>query len=387
MPELLLRCFRRAVLALSCGMSAAGAAAAPAAVDGIVDNTITFGMSSPMTGPTGVYGRQMKEGIEACFERVNAAGGVHGRKLRLLALDDGYEVAPAVANARRLIEQHKVFGLMAFYGTSASAAVLPLLEAADIPMVGTISGGEVLRTASNRHMFHLRASYAEETAAIVRNLVTVGVTRVAVLYQDDGFGLSGLKGIRDALAQHKLDTVSIAALPRNSGQVAAAVSAIASGKPQAVVMVTLYQPTAAFVQQMRQNGEQPYFVALSPVGADQLINELGKADARGIQVTQVIPSPWGEKLEVVREYRRALASHAKDAPLSYYGLEGFLNAKLVVAALERSGPALTRERLEVALRAAPFDLGGYRVNFAGRGNAGSSYVEVSVIGADGRVRN
>ncbi|MEP7099779.1 MAG: ABC transporter substrate-binding protein [Burkholderiales bacterium] len=383
MPPRFLRNVRTGLAALLCCL----AAEASFAVDGLVDNTILFGMSAPLTGPTGAYGRQMKEGIDACFAKVNAAGGAAGRQLKLVALDDGYDVAPAVANTKRLIEQEKVFGLMAFYGTASSTAVLPLIDRAAVPLIGTISGAAVLRAPGNQHMFHLRASYGDETAAIVRNLLTVGMNRIAVLYQDDGFGQAGLKGVEAALAAQKLTPVAAAAVPRNSVEVAQAVVTIAEAKPQAVVMVTLYRPTAAFVRQMSRGGLHPYFVALSPVGTDQLIAELGAEASRGIQVAQVIPYPWGNKLEIVRDYKRDLAALSKSASPSYYGLEGYLNARLVVAALERAGAHPTREHLEAALRAGPFNLGGYKVNFAPRSNEGSSYVEISVIGTDGRILN
>ncbi|HEX6704528.1 MAG TPA: ABC transporter substrate-binding protein [Albitalea sp.] len=375
---------RRRLLTMFPALLAAGAAAA---AEGITDTSIRLGMSSPLSGPTGAYGRQMKEGIEACFARINAAGGVHGRRLELVALDDGYETEPAVANARRLVQQDKVFALMGFYGSSPTAAVLPVLEATGVPLIGTISGAEALRKPVNRHMFHLRASYGDETAAIVKNLTTVGLQRVAVLYQDDGFGQAGLKGVMDALAQHQLAPVATASVPRNSVDVAAAVQAIAKAEPQAVVMVTLYRPTAEFIKQMRSSGASPFFVALSPVGTDQLIAELGAQNTRGIQVSQVIPYPWGDKLEVVREYKKSLQAHANGAAVSYYGLEGYLNARLVVAALERAGVNPSREKLMVALRSGPFNLDGYRVNFAPGSNSGSNYVEISVVGANGRILN
>jgi branched-chain amino acid transport system substrate-binding protein len=363
------------------------AGAVLAAGDGVTDHTIRLGMSSPLSGPTGAYGRQMKQGIEACFARINAAGGVHGRKLELVALDDGYETEPAVANAKRLVQQERVFALMGFYGSSPTAAVLPVLDATGVPLIGTISGAEALRKPVNRHMFHLRASYGDETAAIVKNLTTVGIQRVAVLYQDDGFGQAGLKGVVDALAAHKLTPVASASVARNSVEVAPAVEAIAKANPQAVVMVTLYRPTAEFIKQMRKSGQAPFFVALSPVGTDQLIAELGPQNTRGIQVSQVIPYPWGDKLEVVREYKKDLNAHVKGAPLSYYGLEGYLNARLVAAALERSGSQPSREKLMAALRSGPFNLDGYRVSFPPGSNSGSSYVEISVVGTDGRILN
>ncbi|RYF49550.1 MAG: ABC transporter permease, partial [Comamonadaceae bacterium] len=239
----------------------------------------------------------------------------------------------------------------------------------------------------NRTMFHLRASYNDETAAIVRNLVSVGITRVAVLYQDDGFGQAGLRGVQAALQARNIQPVATAAVARNSVDVAQAVASIAAAKPQAVVMATLYRPTAAFIQQLRKTGVQTYFVALSPVGTDQLIAELGPEASRGIQVSQVIPFPWGEKLEVVREYKHDLMAYSATAAPSYYGLEGYINARLVVAALERMGPNASRERLMAALRGGEFNIGGYRVNFGPNSNQGSTYVEISVIGPNGRILN
>lgn len=379
LPPILKRWLAGGAMALIAGGAMAG--------DGVSDASIRLGMSAPLSGPTGAYGKQMKEGIEACFARVNASGGVHGRKLELVALDDGYETGPAVANAKKLVEQDKVFALMGFYGSSPTAAVLPVLDATGVPLIGTISGAEALRKPVNRYMFHLRASYGDETAAIVKNLTTVGITRVAVFYQDDGFGQAGLKGVQEALAAHRLEPVATASIPRNSIEVANAVAAIAKADAQAVVMVTLYRPTAEFIKQMRAAGAAPFFVALSPVGTDQLIAELGPQNTRGIQVSQVIPYPWGDKLEVVREYKKSLASYAKNSQISYYGLEGYINARLVVAALERAGNNPTREKLIAALRSGPFNLDGYRVNFAQGSNSGSNYVEISVVGANGRILN
>jgi ABC-type branched-subunit amino acid transport system substrate-binding protein len=351
------------------------------------DATIKFGMSAPFSGPAGTYGRQMKSGIEACFQKVNEGGGVFGRHLELQALDDGYELAPALANAKQLIEHGQVFALMAFYGTATSTAMLPVLTANDVPLVGTISGSTALREPMHPLMFHLRASYDDETATIVKQLVSVGIKRIAVFYQDDGFGNAGLTGVTKALAKSQLSPVAVASVPRNSIEVSDAVAKISAANPQAVVAVTLFRPTAAFITQLRKAGSKPYFVALSPVGTDQLISELGPEAARGVQVTQVIPYPWGDTLPVVREYKRDLQQYSATEPVSYYGLEGYLNARLIVEALQRAGPNPTRAGLIAALRKAPFDLGGYRLNFKPGGNSGSNYVEISVIGAGGRILN
>ena len=355
--------------------------------NGITETSVKWGMSAPLSGPNGAYGRQMKEGIEVYFAQVNARGGVAGRRLELVAVDDGYETTVAVANAKRLIDDEKVFALMGFYGTSPTEAVLPVLSDRRVPLIGTISGAEVLRRPVHPYMFHLRASYNDETAEIVKTLTTLGIQRIAVFYQDDGFGQAGLKGVTQALEQHQLKPVAVASVPRNSVDVQQAVQTIAKSNAQAVVMVTLYRPTAEFIQRMRAAGAAAYFIALSPVGTDQLIQELGPDNSRGIQVSQVIPSPSGDKLPVVREYKKALAQYAKHSNYSYYGLEGYLTAKLAVAAMERAGRPLSRMRLADALRGAPFELGGYAVRFDATTNSGSSYVEISVVGQGGRILN
>jgi ABC-type branched-subunit amino acid transport system substrate-binding protein len=375
--ELLAWCILGAALAL-CFESARAA-------DGISETAIRLGMSSPMTGTAGAYGRQMRQGIAAYLAQVNAAGGVRGRRLELVSLDDGYESTAAAANTHQLIEQDKVFALIGFYGTASSQAVLPIIEASGVPLVGTVSGAEVLRRSDNHELFHLRASYGDEAAAIVRNLTTVGITRVAVLYQDDGFGRSGLEGVRRALSAHGLQVVADAAVPRNSIAVEPAVQVIAKSSPQAVVMVALARPAAAFVREMRGLGASPSFVALSPVGTDQLVVELGADGSRGIEVSQVIPNPRLDKVAVVREYKQALAAIDPTASASCYGLEGYLEAKLLVAGLRNAGTNPTRASFAAALHDHSFDLGGFRVQYGQPGNAGSNYVEISVVGPDGRI--
>jgi branched-chain amino acid transport system substrate-binding protein len=266
---------------------------------GVTATTITLGMSAPFTGPNGAYGLDMRKVIEGYFDQVNKAGGVNGRKISLTALDDGYETDRTVANTNALINDKKVFALMAYYGSSPTTeAMNKVFGPARVPLVGTISGAGSLRepisqNPGSRYMFHVRASYADETEAIVNQLVSLGLKNVAVFYQNDGFGKSGLEGVTAALKKHNLAPTAAATVERNSVEVASAVDAIAKTKPQAVVMVTLYKPTAAFVTAMKAAGQRPMFMTLSPVGSEQLVKELG-ADARGIGISQVMPYPWNE---------------------------------------------------------------------------------------------
>jgi len=360
-------------------------AGAPQAETGVTDSVITLGMSSPFTGPNGAYGMEMKEAITAYFQQVNAAGGINGRKIELITLDDGYETERTVANTRKLIDEHKVFALLQFYGSSPTTEAMKVFSSARVPLVGTISGADSIRNPVNRYMFHVRASYADETAAIVNQLVSLGVRNIAVFYQNDGFGKSGLDGVTHALQKHNLKPVAVATVERNSLEVSPAVQAIAKSNAQAVVMVTLYKPTSVFVKQMRLLGQNPQFMTLSPVGADLLVKELG-SDSRGIGISQVMPYPWNDTVPVVKEYQRLITQVAKHQNFSYYGVEGYVTARVMIEAIKRAGKDLTREKVVSALEAmSAFDLGGYRVGYSSQNHNGSTFVDLSVIGSGGRV--
>jgi ABC-type branched-subunit amino acid transport system substrate-binding protein len=354
---------------------------------GVTDSSITIGMSSPFSGPNGAYGVDMRQTIEAYFAQVNKVGGINGRKLTLVALDDGYETERTVANTKSLINEKNAFALLAFYGSSPTTeAMNTVFGPAKVPLVGTISGAGTLREAigSNpnaRYMFNVRASYADETEAIVNQLVSLGLKNIAVFYQNDGFGKSGLEGVTSALKKHNMAPSAVGTVERNSVDVAKAVEAIAKATPQAVVMVTLYKPTAAFVKAMKKAGQNPMLSTLSPVGAEQMVQELG-ADARGIVVSQVVPYPWNNVVPVVRDYQKL----SEKQQFSYYGLEGYIMARTLVEGLKRAGKDLTRDKLVSALESlSNTDIGGYRINYSATARQASHFVELTVVGPGGRL--
>ena len=358
-----------------------------AAESGVTENRITLGMSSPFSGPNGAYGTEMREVIERYFDQVNKGGGVNGRKLALAALDDGYETDRTVANTKALIDDKKVFSLLAFYGSSPTTeAMNKVFGPARVPLVGTISGAGSLRepisqNPSSRYMFNVRASYADETEAIVNQIVSFGLKNIAVFYQNDGFGKSGLDGVTAALKKHNLAPSAVATVERNSTEVASAVDAIAKTKPQTVIMVTLYKPTAAFVKAMKAAGQRPMYMTLSPVGTEQLVKELG-ADARGIGISQVMPYPWNDIVPVVHDYQKLIGNKASS---SYYGIEAYIMARITVDALRRAGKDPTREKYMEALESTNMDLGGFRVTFSPSNRQGSRFVEMTVIGPGGKI--
>jgi ABC-type branched-subunit amino acid transport system substrate-binding protein len=354
---------------------------------GVTDTNITIGMSSPFSGPNGAYGVDMRQTIEAYFAQVNKVGGINGRKLSLVALDDGYETERTVANTKALINEKNAFALLAFYGSSPTTeAMNTVFGPAKVPLIGTISGAGTLREAigSNpnaRYMFNVRASYADETEAIVNQLAALGLKNIAVFYQNDGFGKSGLEGVTAALKKHNLAPSAVGTVERNSVDVAKAVEAIAKATPQAVVMVTLYKPTAAFVKAMKKAGQNPMLSTLSPVGAEQMVQELG-TDARGIVVSQVVPYPWNNVVPVVRDYQKL----SEKQQFSYYGLEGYIMARTLVEGLKRAGKDLTRDKLVSALESlSNTDIGGYRINYSATARQASHFVELTVVGPGGRL--
>lgn len=372
-------------------LAAAGAIALSTACwaePGVTDTTITLGMSAPFSGPNGAYGEDMRQTIQSYFEQINKGGGINGRKLQLVALDDGYETERAVANTRSLINDKNAFALLSFYGSSPTTeAMNSVFGPAKVPLVGTISGAATLRqpiqaNANSRYMFHVRASYADETEAIINQMVSIGLRSIAVFYQNDGFGKAGLDGVTAALKKHNLTPSAVGTIERNSLDVNAAVQSIAKSNPQAVVMVTLYKPTAAFVRAMKRAGQNPMFMTLSPVGTEQLVQELGP-EARGIGISQVVPYPWNDIVPVVRDYQKIAA---KPGSYSYYGLEAYLTARTMVEGLRRAGRDLTRDKLVSTLETlSNIDLGGYRMNYSPTARYGSRFVELTVIGPGGKV--
>lgn len=352
---------------------------------GVTDTRIQLGMSAPFSGPNGSYGAALRTGVEAAFSEVNDRGGVNGRKIELTTMDDGYETDRAVANTKKLIEEDQAFALISFYGSSPTTAAMKVFGEARVPLVGTISGAGSLREPVNRYMFNLRASYADETAAIVEHLLGIGVTNIAVFYQNDGFGQSGLDGVTQTLAKHDMKPSAVAAIERNATNASEAVRKIAAANPQAVVMVTLLKPTAAFVKAMRATGQSPQFVTLSPIGADLLVREMGPQAAHGIGITQVMPYPWNDASALVREFKIALARQDKEAAPSYYGIEGYVAGRVMIEALRRIDGEPTREKLVGALERAPIDLKGYRVAFTSTDHAGSNFVELTILGRNGKI--
>ncbi len=371
-------------LRLLCGALLAAIALAAGAEPGVTATTILIGQSAAFSGPASELGTEMRAGAMAYFQAVNAAGGVNGRKIELRSLDDGYEPDRAAANTRKLIDDG-VFLLFGYVGTPTSNASKPIFTAARIPFVGPFTGAESLRNPLNRYIFNIRASYYDETDKIVAQLVGQTLDHIAVFYQNDDYGKAGLAGVERAMQKRNLKIVATGTVERNTVDVAAAVKAIGSVEPQAVVMISAYKSCAAFIKAMRKAGYNPQFMNVSFVGSKALAHESGP-DGRGVGISQVVPFPWNLAARVVKDYQQLLeASTGKPDNFSWTSLEGFIAAKVLVEGLRRTGPDLTRERFIAAMeQIRDFDVGGFVVSFSPTDHSGSKFVELTVIGKDER---
>ena len=350
---------------------------------GVSDSEILIGQSAALSGPAEQLGKQMALGAQVYFDHVNQAGGIHGRKIRLLSLDDGYEPDKAKANTLKLINDDKVFALFGYVGTPTSLAALPVFTEAKVPFVGAFTGAQALREPFNRYIFNVRAGYNEETEEIVNQLLTLSLKRIAVLYQNDAYGQAGLKGVTEALARRKLAPVATATVERNSTEVAAAVKAIGPVNADAVIMVSAYKSVSAFVKAMKRDGFNPQFHNVSFVGSMALAKELG-ADGSGVAVAQVVPFPWRGTLKITRDYQEMMKKAGQEN-LDFVSLEGYIAAQVLVEGLRRSGKDLSREKLIGGLEGmTKTDIGGFSVNFSKTGHNASSFVDLTIIGKNGK---
>jgi ABC-type branched-subunit amino acid transport system substrate-binding protein len=353
------------------------------AEDGVSAGKIVFGQVAALTGPAQDLGQGMRQGILAAFDDANRRGGIAGRTLELKSLDDGYEPEKTVEATQKIIDDEKVFAVVGAVGTPTSKAGQPIATAAKVPFIGPFTGAEFLRDPYNRYVVNVRASYFQETEAWIEHLTKdLGITRIAVLYQDDAFGLAGLDGVQRALAKRNMSLVASGSFKRNTTAVKSALLDIMKGQPEAVVTVAPYKPVAEFIKLAHQVKLDAVFVAISFVGSNSLAQELGSEGA-GVIISQVVPSPWDASLPVVAAYQSAMTADDAKAQAGFVSLEGYLVGRLVVEALKRVNGEPTREKLLDAIAAAPFDLGGVKLSYGPTKNQGSDQVFFTILQADG----
>jgi len=348
-------------------------------------NRIVLGQSAAFTGPAAQLGIQMNRGARVYFDAINAAGGVNGQQIELRTLDDGYEPDRCKANTEKFIKDN-VFALFGYVGTPTCLAALPLINESKIPFFGPFTGAESLRDPFSKNIFHIRASYYDETALIVKQLTSLNVTRIAVFHQNDAYGKAGLDGVTRALKPLNLAPAALGTVERNSVDVAAAVKNIVAAKPEAIVQIGAYKACAAFIREARKAGYGGQFYNVSFVGTQALADELGK-DGHGIVISQVMPFPFSTTTPISREYLDAVAKAGGDAKPNYSSMEGYVAAKVFTEGLKRAGRNPSREQLISGLESVNnTNIGGFHVSFGARDHVASHFVEVSMLTEDGKVR-
>ena len=362
--------------------SAPAAAPGPQATTAASRTELVLGQSAPLSGPSAQLGRDYREGALAWFDEVNRRGGIHGRKLRLVSLDDRYEPALTLRNTRRLIGKERAFALFGYVGTPTVKAILPLVEQAQIPLVAPLTGARLLREPFRPMVFNLRASYQAEIDRIVDDLVRAGRHRIAVLHQEDAFGEDGLRATRSALARHGLQPVAIAGVKRNSTTTDGAAQQVHQRDPSAVVIISAYPSSAAFSRSLHRLGSTAQLMNVSFVGTGGLQDSLPGGMASGIGVSQVVPFPWNRQVPVVAEYLRLMRRQQRTARYGFTSLEGFLAARLMTEGLQRAGANPSRQALVIAFESMhKLDMGGYKLSLGPRDHQASDFVDLTFLGA------
>jgi branched-chain amino acid transport system substrate-binding protein len=366
---------------------AAGAAALASwsSVQSQTANRIVLGQSAAFTGPAAQLGIQFHAGAKLWFEQVNDNGGINGRRIEIKKLDDGYEPERCLANTKQLIDEG-VFALFGYIGTPTSLAALPVIKSSQIPFIAPFTGAMSLRDPFAKNVFHLRASYNDETALIVKQLTNLGLKKIAVFYQNDAYGKAGLEGVTLALSKLNLKPVAIATVERNTVDVGNAVKVLTASAPDAVVQISAYKSCAAFIRESRKAGYGGTFYNVSFVGTQALADELGK-DGAGVVVSQVVPSPYSSSRPIAREFVESIKVGAGEVQANFSSMEGYLAAKLFTEGLQRAGAGLTRQSFIRGIESVgSSSMGGFAVSLSESDHVASSFVELSMLTGDGRIR-
>lgn len=367
------------------GVLAAGAALVGSPLVRAQSGRIVLGQSAAFTGAAAQLGIQFLAGARLHFDAVNAGGGVAGQRIEIVNLDDGYEPDRCAENTRKLLKDD-VFALFGYIGTPTSLAALPLAIQAQTPFIAPFTGAMGLRQPFNKLVFHLRASYNDETALIVRQLTNLGLNKIAVFHQNDSYGKAGLDGVVAALASRNLKPVATATVERNSVDVAQAVATINAARPDAVVQISAYKSCAAYIRAAKAAGYGGTFYNVSFVGTQALADELGK-DGAGVVVSQVVPNPFTTTRPITREFLDAIAKGGNKVQPNFSSMEGFMAARMVTEGIKRAGGRVTRDSLVSGLEAiGEMSMGGFNLTLSPTDHVASSFAELSMLTGDGKVR-
>ncbi|MDP1741903.1 ABC transporter substrate-binding protein [Polaromonas sp.] len=346
---------------------------------------LVIGQSVPLTGAADQIGLAYLNGAKLYFDAINAKNGAAGYRIEVKALDDGYNPAKAADNAKQLIDED-VDALFGFVGTASCDAAFAIAKSANALFFAPFAASDALRDASLRNAFHIRPALADEAYKMVRHCATLNQSRIAVFAEDDAMGRAGLAAVNQALVDLKLPPLVASAFsPVNSDKVDAAVALLAKSNAQAIIQVSLFNTSAAFIRAMRKTGFAGQFLNFSVVGIDPLFTALGK-EIGGVVISQVVPSPRSAGTPIIKEYLDVL--NQTDQNPSYESVEGYIAARTFAEGVRRSaaGGKVDRAALQKAFESiTDYDVGGYRVNLRAKKYESVRLVDLVTITPDGKV--
>lgn len=359
-----------------------GAAQSASAEVGVTDSTILLGQTVGVTGTVAGPVKEMNEGANAYFNAVNKRGGVHGRKIEMIVMDDKFDPALTLANAETLIKKERVFALFQGRGTPHTQGILPLIEANNVPLVAPSTGAAIFHEPAHRLLFNIRAKYQDEVIKAIEHFSTIGITAIGLLHVDDAFGNDGLEGFKKGMATRQLTPVAITKFARVKPDYNAAAAEVIKTNPAALVIVSSAKNTAEVIKAIRAQGGRMQIMTMSNNSSESFVKDMGPAGT-GVIVTQITPAPHLLSTQLGQEF--AQAAKASGTTISYAAMEGFVNAKVMVEGLRRAGPKLTREGFLRAMESMRrVDFGGLMVTYGPDDHTGSEFVELTMIGKDGR---
>jgi ABC-type branched-subunit amino acid transport system substrate-binding protein len=370
------------------GFSAGMATLAPLAYSqaGKSGRKLVIGQSVPLTGAADQIGLAYFNGAKLYFDAINTKNGAAGYRIEVKALDDGYDPAKAAANARQLIDEG-VDALFGFVGTASCDAAFAVARPANTLFFAPFAASDALRGAALSNAFHVRPALADEAYKMVRHCATLNQDRIAVFAEDDAMGRAGLAAVNQALLDLKRPPlVASAFAPVNSDKVGSAVALLAKAQPQAIIQVSLFNTSAAFIRAMRKTGFAGQFLNFSVVGIDPLFTALGK-EIGGVVISQVVPSPRSAGTPIIKEYLDVL--NVTDQIPSYESAEGYIAARTFAEGVRRSaagGGKADRAGLQKAFESmTDYDVGGFRINLRAKKYESVRLVDLVTITPDGKV--
>lgn len=349
------------------------------------ETSIKICQSTALSGPLGDLGTALHDGAKAAFAVINGRGGIHGRQIELQTLDDAYEVPRALANVDKFLADRDCFALFNCFGTPMVEAILPKLKDGKMPFFTPLTGGLLSRAANTRHVFNIRASYADEAEKQVQHLATIGIQKIGIAYQNNAFGREFFAGAKLAMERMRLPAPVSVTVENDASDVSTAARKLADNHPEAVLLGLAGKPGLELIKSFRKLRRGVSLYALSVLGTATNIKALG-ADATGIAISQVVPMATNSAIPVTRDFLRAWKDLSTSSEPSHLALEGYINARVFAEALQRAGKNPTRAAfIDATWDLKKFDLGGFEINATVSGRNASRFVELTVVGRDGQL--